>query len=194
MLASLATRARRTPNRPNRAAMSSNETLQIRSLQAGDSAALLHFELANRAWFERHIQPRDPAVYAPAGMDAHIAEFLAELAAGTLHPCVLLDGDGAIVGRANLKDIDRATGGAEIGYRVGQQQAGRGLASRAVAHLRTLATELGLNHIDAIASTVNPASVRVLTRAGFKPLLFMPASETIQGRSIDCWRYRLRLR
>ena len=40
---------------------------------------------------------------------------------------VLLDGDGAVVGRFNLYNLEDGT--AEVGYRVAQQVAGRGVAT-----------------------------------------------------------------
>ncbi|GGY78695.1 hypothetical protein ACFFTM_11055 [Pseudoduganella plicata] len=41
--------------------MTTPGSVTIRTLQADDAAALLAFEIANRAWFEQHIEPRDRA-------------------------------------------------------------------------------------------------------------------------------------
>ncbi|WUR11619.1 GNAT family N-acetyltransferase [[Empedobacter] haloabium] len=142
-----------------------------RTLRATDVAALLAFELANRAWFERHIEPRAPAFYTPAGVAAHVDEYLTGLANGTWHPFVLVDGDGAIVGRANLKDIDQAARSAEVGYRVAQHACGRGLATLALRHLvRAAATRWRLERLDAFVYPANVGSHRVLARCGFVAL------------------------
>lgn len=140
----------------------------VRTLRATDAAALLAFEMANRAWFERHVEPRDPAFYSAAGVAAHIDGYLAGLAAGTWHPCVLVDAGGAIVGRANLKDIDAAARSAEIGYRVAQAACGRGLATLAVRHLlHEAAARWRLAHLVACVYPANTGSRKVLARCGF---------------------------
>lgn len=140
----------------------------VRTLQSSDAPALLAFELANRAWFERHVAPRDPAFYSPAGVAAHIDGYLAGLAAGTWHPFVLADAEGAIVGRANLKDIDTATGAAEVGYRIAQDACGRGLATLALRHLvGAAATRWRLTRLHAYVYPANAGSQRVLARCGF---------------------------
>ncbi|MEG1054910.1 MAG: GNAT family N-acetyltransferase, partial [Janthinobacterium sp.] len=85
-----------------------------------DAAPLLAFEQANRAWFERHIDGRPDAFYSIDGIHAHVAQFLDEHAQGRMHPCVIVDEHGQLIGRANLKDIDREQGVAEVGYRIGE--------------------------------------------------------------------------
>ena len=78
--------------------------MKIRTLQADDVARLLAFELANRAWFEQHVEARSPAFYSAAGVSAHISDYLDSYQAGIMHPCVLTSDDGAaIIGRANLR-------------------------------------------------------------------------------------------
>lgn len=101
-------------------------------------------------------------------MRAHIGEYLGEHAHGTRHPCVIVDEAGAIIGRANLKEIDRAAGTAEIGYRIAERWAGQGVATGAVRHL----VELGraawrLNEVRACVASRNVASARVLEKCGF---------------------------
>lgn len=140
----------------------------IRTLAKDDAARLLRFEFDNRAWFERHIEPRGDAFYSEAGVRAHIAEFLDAFAAGTRHPCVIVDGDGAVIGRANLKEIDRQAGGAEVGYRIAASHAGQGLATAAVRHLMALAREQWrLERLVAYVLPANLASARVLEKCAF---------------------------
>jgi ribosomal-protein-alanine N-acetyltransferase len=87
----------------------------IRTLQPDDAASLLRFELDNRHWFERHIEPRDADFYSPQGVAQHIGMYLSGFANGTWHPLIIADADGQIIGRANLKDIDLSTrSGAEL--------------------------------------------------------------------------------
>lgn len=140
----------------------------IRTLRLDDAPQLLAFEQDNRAWFERHIDPRPDEFYSADGVLAHIRHFLAGHAGGSLHPCVILDEHGQLAGRANLKDIDRQAQTAEVGYRVGQQHAGQGLATAALRHLIGLAREeWRLARLHACAIDGNAASIRVLERCGF---------------------------
>lgn len=141
-------------------------TISIRTLEAGDVGALLDFELANRAWFERSINPRAPEFYTTASVAAHIGEYLDEYARGLRHPCVLLDQDGAIVGRANLKNI--VDGSAEVGYRIAQHCAGMGLATQALRHLADVAqSQWQLGELVAYVTVENLASAKVLEKGGF---------------------------
>ncbi len=81
---------------------------------------------------------------------------------------MLLDGDGAVVGRFNLYEV--VDGTAELGYRVAEQVAGRGVATSTVRTLCRLAAEkYGLRTLKAKTSNENVASRRVLEKAGFVP-------------------------
>ncbi|WP_335944296.1 GNAT family N-acetyltransferase [Pseudomonas sp. G166] len=142
--------------------------VSIRTLRSTDTEALLAFERDNREWFERHIDPRDPAFYSVQGVTEHIATYLADFAAGAWHPFVIEDPEGKIVGRANLKDIDLAEGSAEVGYRIAQSACGQGLATLAVKHLIQQAqVHWRLNRLVAHVYAGNIASAKVLKRCGF---------------------------
>ncbi|MDT9002025.1 GNAT family protein [Paucibacter sp. APW11] len=172
--------------------MSTHSPFLLRTLQADDTAALLQFELANREWFERHVAPRGAAFYSHDAVQAHIDQALAEHRAGRYHPNLLLDRRGAIVGRVNLKDIE--AGRAEVGYRIAQQAAGRGAASAGLAQLIALArAHWGLQTLEALVAEGNPASARVLEKAGFVCVERMTALAEIAGVSRNGARYRLAL-
>ncbi len=79
---------------------------------------------------------------------------------------MLVDDDGSVVGRFNL--IFAEAGSAELGYRVAERAAGRGLATMAVRLLCELAaTDYGVRTIVAATSLQNVASQQVLARTGF---------------------------
>lgn len=165
--------------------------VSLRTLALADAPALLRFELENRAWFEQHIEARPAAFYSLDGVQAHIAELLAQQARGEAHPLLIVDGAGQILGRANLKAIDAAAGSAELGYRVGEAQTGQGLASLAVGELLVLARgRWGLRVLQAFVSEANPASARVLEKHGFERAERHPGLAHVQGREIDCYRYQ----
>jgi [ribosomal protein S5]-alanine N-acetyltransferase len=166
--------------------------VRIRNLRHDDDAALLAFELANRAWFERHVEARDPDFYSIDGVRMHILGMLAEFAAGQCHPCLLVDEQDAIVGRANLKDIDRASGSAEVGYRIGEQHIGKGYATLALQQLIELArTRWKLRTLQALVIDGNAASAKVLFRCGFTMGRSIPAIAKVHGAPVDGHAYTL---
>ena len=130
-----------------------------------DHADAVHaFESENRAYFASWIWDRGDEYFAD--FPARHAAQLAEQEAGICRFHVLVEGDGAVVGRVNL--IDLADGQAELGYRIAEKSAGRGLATAAVRAILELARGYGLTSLRAGASDKNPASQTVLTRVGFR--------------------------
>ena len=99
--------------------------------------------------------------------DVHRAR-LAEQEAGTGAYYVLLAEDGSVLGRFNL--IVGEAGVADLGYRVAQHVAGRGVATATVRDLCALAASRhGVSTLRAATSHANVASQRVLLKTGFVP-------------------------
>lgn len=91
---------------------------------------------------------------------------------------------GFILGR----DIHRFT--AEIGYWLAEPFWNRGITSRAVALVTEYAfREFNLHRIYAYCFTTNPASVRVLEKAGFAREGILRASAFKDGRILDQFLY-----
>ncbi|MFE5208983.1 GNAT family N-acetyltransferase [Streptomyces sp. NPDC056600] len=136
----------------------------LERLRACHAEALLAFEQENRAWFARTVADRGDAYFA------HFADrlgaLLAEQEAGVCHFHVVRGDGGEIAARVNLVDV--TDGSAELGYRVAERYAGRGLATASVRELCRTAAELyGLRALTATADEDNLASRRVLERCGF---------------------------
>ncbi|MFF3409329.1 GNAT family N-acetyltransferase [Streptomyces sp. NPDC002742] len=137
---------------------------RLERLRLDHAPALLAFERENRAYFAASIPDRGDAYFAR--FDAVHRELLADQAAGLDLFHLVVDSAGAVLGRFNL--IDVAQGSAELGYRVAERAAGRGLATTAVRELCALAaTEYGLSTLRARTTADNTASRTVLTRTGF---------------------------
>jgi [ribosomal protein S5]-alanine N-acetyltransferase len=82
---------------------------------------------------------------------------------------VVLKSDRKLIGGAGLRDIDAAHSQAEMGCWIAVESWGRGYATEVSrAMLRFGFEELGLNRIYAHHMVRNPASGRVLARAGMK--------------------------
>ena len=130
-------------------------------------AAILAFELENRAYFRRSIPDRGNE-YFEHFTERHRA-LLAEQEAGLGAYYVLLDEDGSVLGRFNL--FFEQDGVANLGYRVAEHVAGRGVATATVRDLCSLAASRhGISTLRAATSHGNVASQRVLLNAGFLPV------------------------
>jgi [ribosomal protein S5]-alanine N-acetyltransferase len=140
---------------------------ELQRLRADHGPAVLAFELANRAYFARSITDRGDDFFE------HFAErhnaLLAEQEGGSCIFHVLVGEDGAVLGRFNLVNLDDGT--AELGYRVAEHVAGRGLATATVRDLcRLAALQYGLRTLRAGTTHDNIASQKVLAKTGFVPV------------------------
>ncbi len=140
---------------------------ELQRLRADHAAALLAFELANRAYFAASIPDRGDDYFTH--FDEEHARLLDLQEAGLDHLHVLVGVDGEVLGRVNL--IQVVDGCAELGFRVAQKAAGQGLATAAVHQVSALArAEYGLTALRARATLDNRGSRAVLARTGFQPV------------------------
>ena len=141
--------------------------------------------MANRSYFTASISDRGDE-YFDQFTDQHSA-LLAEQEAGTGAYYVLVAEDGSVLGRFNLYRFEDGT--AELGYRVAQHAAGRGLATATVRELcRIAAARHGLRTLRAATSRENTASQKVLTKTGFVPV--GPADPAHLGGKQGTWYQR----
>ncbi len=157
----------------------------LQRLRADHAPAVLAFELANRAYFAASVSDRGDEFFD------HFAErhsaLLAGQEAGAGAYYVLVAEDGTVLGRFNLTFAEDGT--AELGYRVAQDVASRGVATAAVRELCLLAAERhGLRALKAATSHGNVASRKVLTKAGFVPA--GPAGPAHLGGKQGTWYRR----
>jgi RimJ/RimL family protein N-acetyltransferase len=161
---------------------------ELQRLRADHADAVLAFERANRAWFAASISDRGDEFFDrfPEGF----AALLADQEAGGGAYYVVVDPDGAVLGRFNLYlDGDAGPGLASLGYRVAQQVAGRGVATAAVRELCPLAASRhGVHTLRAATAHGNVASQRVLIKAGFVPA--GPAGPADLGGKTGTWYER----
>jgi ribosomal-protein-alanine N-acetyltransferase len=158
---------------------------ELQRLGAGHAPAVLAFERANRAYFAASISDRGDEFFDQF-TDRHSA-LLAEQEAGTCACYVLVAEDGSVLGRFNLVRFEDGT--AELGYRVAQHVAGRGVATATVRELcRLAAARHGLHTLRAATALENAASRKVLTKAGFVPV--GPADPADIGGKQGTWYQR----
>ncbi len=158
---------------------------ELQLLRADHAPAVLAFELANRGYFTTSINDRGDAFFDQFA-ERHDAS-LAEQQAGTCAFYVLVDEDGSVLGRFNLYDLN--DGAANVGYRVAEHVAGRGVATAYVRELCLLAAARhGLHTLRAATSEQNVGSQKVLGKAGFVPV--GPADPADLGGKSGTWYQR----
>lgn len=136
----------------------------LERLRPDHAPALLAFERENRTYFAASIPDRGDDYFA--GFDTRHRELLDEQAAGLHHFHIITDGDGAVLGRVNIVHV--TDGSAELGYRIAERAAGRGLATSAVRQVCALAlAEYGLSVLRAETTLDNAGSQAVLAHNGF---------------------------
>jgi ribosomal-protein-alanine N-acetyltransferase len=140
---------------------------ELQRLRADHAEPVLAFELTNRTYFAASISDRGEEFFEHF-TERHEA-LLAEQEAGVGAFYVLVADDGSVLGRFNLLFVE--DGVAELGYRVAEDAAGRGLATETVRELcRLAATRHGVTTLRAATSHRNEASRKVLLNVGFVPV------------------------
>jgi ribosomal-protein-alanine N-acetyltransferase len=155
---------------------------QIRVLRPSDAEQMADAYLLNRD----HLAPWEPAradeFFTVERQRQIIAAKLAQHAAGSEVPFVLLDED-RVVGALTLTGIVRGPFlSAHLGYWVDKEYNGRGIGSAAVPFAADFSRgELGLHRIQAATLPHNAASQKILKRAGFDEIGRAPSYLRIAG-------------
>jgi ribosomal-protein-alanine N-acetyltransferase len=158
---------------------------ELQRLHTRHAPAVLAFELANRAYFAAFISDRGDEFFSQFA--ERYSALLAEQEAGAGAFYVLVAEDGSVLGRFNLNLAGDGT--AELGYRVAQHVAGRGVATATVRELSQLAAARHrLRTLRAATSHDNTASQKVLAKAGFVPV--GPADPAHIGGKQGTWYQR----
>ena len=158
---------------------------RVRGWRDGDQASLARHANDREVWI--NLRDRFPHPYTVAHADAWIGEMLAT--APVRNWAIEVDGEAAGgIGITELDDINRHS--AEIGFWLGRRHWGRGIVTEAVRALSEYAlAELNVLRLFAHAFEWNPASARVLEKAGFVREGVLRRSAIKDGRTIDQFLY-----
>jgi [ribosomal protein S5]-alanine N-acetyltransferase len=138
--------------------------VKLERLRTDHEHALLEFERDNREYFARSISDRGDDFFAEFAARHHA--LLAEQDTGVCRYHVVVDDQGSLLGRVNLMNVQDTS--ADLGYRIAERAAGRGVATAAVEEVCRLAvTAYGLDTLNAMTTLENLASTAVLKRTGF---------------------------
>ncbi|HEV8253929.1 MAG TPA: GNAT family protein [Vicinamibacteria bacterium] len=160
----------------------------VRSLRTEDAAEIAAHANDRRVWM--NLRDAFPHPYRLADAEAFIEGALAQSPPRRF----AIEVDGHPVGGIGYTphtDVERI--GAEIGYWLGAAFWGRGIATAAVralsAHL--FAAHAELRRLYAVPFAWNPASARVLEKAGYRLEGTLRQSAIKDGKVVDQWMYAL---
>lgn len=155
---------------------------ELQLLRPDHYPAVLAFELDNRAFFAGSVPDRGDAYFE--NISQRLDALLIDQDAGTAAFYLLVAADASVLGRFNLEFEPGAT--ARLGYRVAERVCGRGIATGTVLDVCSLAAgRHGMRRLSAAAAHSNPASQRVLIKAGFRPV--RPAEPADLGGETGTW-------
>lgn len=157
-----------------------------RLVRVEDAEALAHLVVGNREFMAPWDPIRPEKFFTTEGQATVIEELLDGHERGVTLPHVILDSTGHVAGRITGSIVRGAFQSCGIGYWVTKDLQGRGLATSAVAHIKSLAFgELDLHRLQAETLVANVASQAVLIRNGFERYGFAPTYANIAGRWQD---------
>lgn len=139
----------------------------IEKLKDTDVESLHEFEIQNRTFFETMVPTRGDDYYKPEVFKVRHQSLLDEQDNGTSFFYLIKDENDCILGRINLVDIDESNKTGYLGYRIGQNHTGKGIAKKALKLLLGTIGNLDLNEVKAKTTTNNIASQKVLEQHGF---------------------------
>jgi len=158
--------------------------LRLRPIRLRDARALLALVEANRPWLRRWL----PWLDAHQRLDQTRAfiDRIRELERRGITLTCGLWWQGELVGMVGFNWIDRLNRTGHVGYWIAEDQAGRGLVTRAVAALLAHGFgELGLHRVEIRAAVRNRASRRVAERLGFRHEGTLRQAEWLYGKPVD---------
>lgn len=145
--------------------------IKLNLLTKEDSLELFLFEKINKEFFEKMVPPRPESYFEFDGFKLIMDELVEEQDLKKSVFYLIKNESGDIVGRMNLVDIDWKLKSGEVGYRVGENFAGRGAAVKALQLMIAEAQRFGLIELKARTTVDNIPSQKVLEKNGFNMVL-----------------------
>ena len=157
----------------------------VRSYRPADAASLAKHGNNRRIW--ENLRDRFPHPFT----EANGAEYIAHVLQAEVPTSFAIDVGGEAVGGISLHigtDIERIC--AEMGYWLGEEFWGRGIATSAIGLVTNYAfSELGLSRVFAIPFTNNVGSCRALEKVGYEREGMMRRSALKDGQIRDQFLY-----
>ncbi len=116
---------------------------------------------------------------------AYLTRFDAGRADGTSAAWAIVDDDGSVLGFACAPHLSKATGDVELGYSVGPQARGRGVATWVLRELTGWAFGWGAERVELRINADNVASRRIADRCGYTMEGILRSGYLKVGRRVD---------
>ena len=158
---------------------------QVRSFRPDDAPTLAKYGNNREVW--RNIWDQHPYPYSIEDAQEWI-QFAMQQDPETIFAIAHATETIGSIGMLPQSDVARLS--AEVGYWLGQPFWGRGIATESLKVLTEYAfTELGLVRLYATVLEWNPASARVLEKAGYEYEGLLRKSAIKDGQIMDQWLY-----
>jgi [ribosomal protein S5]-alanine N-acetyltransferase len=161
----------------------------IEKLKLEDASELFKFECQNRKFFEKQVPSRGNDYYRYEHFQMILKELLNEQSQGTCNFHLIRNDENTIVGRINLIDIDPKKQLGHIGYRVGENYTGLGVATKALELLLLETEHYSVNEIHAKTTPNNLGSQIVLERNSFQRCFIEENAIELNGEKLDFIHY-----
>lgn len=159
----------------------------IRDWKRDDASSIAKYANNRKIWL--NLRDAFPHPYSAADAEAFITRAMQSVPRTFFAIATQTEAIGSI-GFALGHDVHRFT--AELGYWLGEPFWGKGIMTEAVKAICEYAfQELGLYRISATPYITNPASARVLEKAGFVREGILRSSAVKEGRVLDQLMYAL---
>jgi len=149
---------------PDEIPVLSDGVITLRATVPGDAQAIFDYIVDDP---EIHEYTTVPIPYLRQFADEAISNWATWFAAKEVMQFAIVVADGPIIGQMTLHHVNLFDHFTEIGYMMSAAARGRGYASRAIELISDYCFSLGFRRVEAIVATDNPASQRVVTKAGF---------------------------
>lgn len=146
------------------------DKISIKRLSLDDADSLFKFEIENRSYFNTIGLSRSDSYYNRDSFQEIIESLVGEQEKDIHYMYLVMNTQGEVIGRVKLTDvIKEPLNKAELGYRIGEKNQGKGFATAAVKLVMKQAYLMHkLHRIEAGTSPQNIGSQIVLIKNGFQ--------------------------
>jgi len=146
------------------------DKISIKRLSMDDADSLFKFEIENRSYFNTIGLSRSDSYYNRDSFQEIIESLVGEQEKDIHYMYLVMNTQGEVIGRVNLTDVIKEPfNKAELGYRIGEKNQGKGFATAAVKLVMKQAYLVHkLHRIEAGTSPQNIGSQIVLIKNGFQ--------------------------
>ncbi|TKD70390.1 GNAT family N-acetyltransferase [Pseudalkalibacillus hwajinpoensis] len=164
--------------------------ITIEKLQYSDARKLFEFECENREYFEGMVPSRGDEFYHFETFIERLGSLINEQALGLSSFHLIKNNHDLILGRINIVDIDQLQNLGHIGYRVGKDHTGKGIAQKALKLLTEGIRNEGVKQLFAKTTSNNIASQKVLEKNGFKQISTSEEEIKMRGQILKFVHYK----